>query len=259
MLYSERNSSITIIQRPAEGRPVPLATGFFISSGDRLFLATCHHVVSRVGSYSAQGDGDGEPSREQPTVILKLKPRGGDGLHDYRLELVDAEGRRRWRTFLCPEEVWDVAVVELDPEDLLPFDIRPWRKDECLPAGESLDAGAEVAVLTYPETYSPEPAPYDARARVCAEEQQTAPGDRSVFITRPLYHGASGSPVYRMMAGYGGDAAAGAEAGIQLVGVFTGAWPKDKPLVGHFHYAETVGRIMAATEDCMDERGDGFK
>jgi hypothetical protein len=246
MIYSERNSSVTVIQLLAEGGPTHLATGFFITSGGRVFLATCHHVVSWAGGYP-------------PAVILKLRPRGGGPLRDFRLVLRDGAGRRRWRTFLRPEDFWDVVLVELDPEDLLPFDIRPWREDECLPAGESLDPGAEVAVLTYPETYGPEPAPYDARARVCAEEQQTAPGDLSVFITRPLYHGASGSPVYRIMAGYGGDGAAGAEAGIQLVGVFTGAWPKDKPLVGHFHYAETVGRIMADTEDCMDERGDGFK
>jgi hypothetical protein len=58
-------------------------------------------------------------------VILKLRPRGGGGLRDYRLELVDASGRRRWRTFLLPEDFWDVAVVELDSEDLLPFDVRP--------------------------------------------------------------------------------------------------------------------------------------
>jgi hypothetical protein len=56
----------------------------------------------------------------------------------------------------------------------------------------------------------------------------------------------------------GGAGAAGTEADIQLVGVFTGAWPQDKPLVGHFHYAETVGEIMAATKDCLDEGGGDF-
>lgn len=244
MLYSERNSSVTVIQLPAEGGPVPLATGFFISSGGHVFLATCHHVVSSwAGGYP-------------PAVILKLRPRGGGGLRDYRLELIDAGGRRRWRTFLLPENVWDVVVVELGHEDMLPFDVRPWREGECLPAGEGLTPGAEIAVLTYPETYGPEPAPYDARARMCAEEQQKAVGDRGVFITSPLYPGASGSPVYRIM---GGDGAAGTKAEIQLVGVFTGAWPQDNPQVGHFHYAETVGRIMAATEDCLDERGGDFK
>ena len=256
MLYSERNSSITVIQRPAEGRPVPLGTGFFISSGGRVFLATCEHVVSWAGGRNTPGEGDGAPAREPPAVILKLRPIGGDGLRDYRLELTDAGGRRRWRTFLRPENVWDVAVVELDPEDLLPFDIRPWREEECLPAGESLAPGAEVVALTYPEAYGPEPAPYDARARMCAEEYQILAGDSGAVMTEPLYPGASGSPIYRMVGGMG---AAGGDAEIQLVGVFTGACPRDNPLGGHFHYEETVGKIMAATEDCLDEGGGNFK
>lgn len=239
MLYSERNSSVTVIRLPAEGGTTHLATGFFVSSGGRVFLATCHHVVTWMGGYP-------------PAVILKLRPRGGGGLRDYRVELAD--GRRRWRTYLRPEDFWDVAVVELDPDVLLPFGVRPWREEECLPAGEILEPGAGLAVLTYPETYGPEPAPYDARARVCAKEQQTVAGARGVYMTNPLYRGASGSPVYRVTGGDGG-----AEAEIQLVGVFTGAWPQDAPQVGHFHYAETVGKIMEATEDCLDEDGGDLR
>lgn len=120
---------------------------------------------------------------------------------------------------------------------------------------EGLTPGAEIAVLTYPETYGPEPAPYDASARMCAKEQQKAAGDRGVFMASPLYPGASGSPIYRIT---GGDEAAGAEAEIQLVGVFTGQAPVNTPLAGHFHYAETVAKIMAATKDCLDEGGGDF-
>ncbi len=221
-------------------------------------MVTCRHVITQAGGQRIIGDQNTEAERGRTAINLKLKAKEGNGLRDYRLELSDARGIRRWRTFLRAENVWDVAVIELDRESLSLFDIRPWRTEEWLPLGASLIPGAEVVVLTYPENYGTEPAPYDAHMEIDIEEHQISASDRAAIATKPLYHGASGSPVYRMI----GNAAGGtadAEMRLQLVGVFTGALPLENPTAGHFHYIDTVGEIMAARRDALDESGANFR
>lgn len=204
--------------------------------------------------------GGGEEAEPRPdAVILKLRPKGGGGLRDYKLELSDPSGVRRWRTFLRPESCWDVAVVEIDRRDLSGYDVRPWEEEEFLPPGMNLIAGDEIFVLTYPREYGDAPAPYDVRARIDVEEHQVFASDRGALTTRPLYQGASGSPVYKVIGKRppGGEPEPG--TAIQLVGIVTGAFPLEDPKAGHIVYADTAAEIVHAREDCLDERGNNFR
>jgi hypothetical protein len=196
-------------------------------------------------------------------LIQGLRSKEDNNLEDYRVALSDLSGMRRWRSFLNPEHYWDVAVLELDQEDLSRFEIKPWLADELLPAETDLAPGTKVVVLTYPQGYGKTAVPCDAHAMIDLQEYQIFASDRGALITQPLYPGASGSPVYRFLeispSILKQDEVQEADNPIQLVGIFTGAFPTDDPQGGHFHYAETVAAIMHTGRDCLDEEGLNFR
>jgi hypothetical protein len=259
MLYFERDKSVTVIQRLDGGRPVPLGTGFFISSEGGFYLVTCLHVMTRAGGPRSFLGNDEEVATRLEAVILKLRPKGGGGVREHRVELSDPSGRRRWRTYLRPESCWDVAVLEIERRELAAYDVRPWEEEELLPASASLTPGDEIFVLTYPREYGDAPASYDVHARMDVEEHQVFASDRGALTTQPLYQGASGSPVYRVI----GEVPSGGKpergTAIQLVGIVTGAFPLEDPRAGHIVYADTAAEIIRAREDCLDEKGTSFR
>lgn len=46
---------------------------------------------------------------------------------------------------------------------------------------------------------------------------------------------------------------------MQLVGVFTGAFPRENPQAGHFHYVDTATQIIRSGQDCLDDEGMEFR
>jgi hypothetical protein len=259
MFYHERNRSVAVIQRLTEGGPVPHGTGFFVSFGECIYLITCLHVLTQTeGGRGLKGRAE-EAEQVSEAVILKLRTRGDRPLSDYRLELSDSSGLRRWRTFLEPENYWDVAVVELERRDMSAYDIRPWNEEEFLSTGTRLNPGTDVFVLTYPPQYGHAPTPYDLGSRIDAKENQIFACDRGTMIIDPLYPGASGSPLYRTVEAPHPDNGIGHETSIQLVGIFTGAFPPEDPKAGHFHYIDTAATIIHADRDCLDDNGVEFR
>jgi len=83
------------------------------------------------------------------------------------------------------------------------------------------------------------------------------------MIKEPLYFGASGSVVYRTLENLDSPITQSdtqrAEPPIQLVGVFTGAFPRDNPQGGHFHYIDTAVEIIHSGQDCLDDEGLNFR
>lgn len=251
--------SVTVIQRLTAGGPAPHGIGFFVSFAERIYLVTCLHVLTLAkGGRSFEEKVEGaEPLSE--AVILKLRTIGDHKLSDYRLELSDSSGLRRWRTFLHPENYWDVAVIELEWRDMLAYDIRPWKEEEFFPPDTSLEPGAEVFVLTLPQQYGYSPTPFDLGSRIDVEENQILADSRGAIINDPIYPGASGSPLYRVAeVSHPNDGIEG-ETSIQLVGIFTGALPPEDPKAGHFHYIDTAAKIIHSKRDCLDDNGVEFR
>lgn len=259
MFFHERNRSVAVIQRLTEGGPIPHGTGFFVSFGERIYLITCLHVLTQAGGGRGLEWRIKETEPVSEAVIVKLRTKGDHNLSDYRLELSDSSGLRRWRTFLQPENYWDVTVLELERREMAAYDIRPWKEEEFLPPDTSLHPGTEVFVLTFPRQYGHAPTPYDLGSRIDVREHQIFACDRGAVITDPLYPGASGSPLYRAVEMAHPDNEIGHERSIQLVGIFTGAFPLEDPKAGHFHYIDTAAKIIHAERDCLDDNGVEFR
>jgi len=259
MFYHQRDRSVAVIQRLTEGRPTPHGTGFFVSSGEHIYLITCLHVLTQVGGGRGLEGRNKETETVSEAVIVRLRKKGDHNLSDYRLELSDSSGLRHWRTFLQPENYWDVTVIELERGDMSAYDIRPWKEEEFLPPDTGLDPGTEVFVLTFPRQYGHAPTPYDLGSRIDVKEHQIFACDRGAVITDPLYPGASGSPLYRAVEMVHQDDGIGHETLIQLVGIFTGAFPPEDPKAGHFHYIDTAATIIHAGRDCLDDNGVEFR
>jgi hypothetical protein len=259
MFYHERNRSVVVIQRLTEGGQDPHGTGFFVSFGERIYLVTCLHVLTLAGGGRSLEGRVKEAGSVSEAVILKLRTKEDYSLSDYRLELSDSSGLRRWRTFLQPENYWDVAVIELERRDMSAYDIRTWKEEEFLSPDTSLDPGTEVLVLTFPRQYDCASTPYDLSSQIDVKENQIFACDKGAVITDPLYPGASGSPLYRAVEITHPNDRIGHETSIQLLGIFTGAFPPEDPKAGHFHYIDTAATIIRAKQDCLDDNGVEFR
>jgi hypothetical protein len=261
MFYSERYGSVTAIEVSKDGALAHLATGFFVSLEERLYLVTCRHVILEV--LRATTRNEVAKAVNQTAIFLKVRDNDRQTFRNCRVALFDSSGNRRWRSFLRPENVWDVAIIELDQEELSTFAINAWTEEDLLPANARLDQATEIVVLTYPKEYRNDSLPYDVPTTIDLAKHQVFASDKGAMIKEPLYCGASGSAVYRTLENFDSPITQsdtpGAETPIQLVGVFTGAFPRDNPQGGHFHYIDTAAEIIRAGQDCLDDEGLNFR
>jgi hypothetical protein len=261
MFYSERYGSVTAIEVSKDGALAHLATGFFVSLEERLYLVTCRHVI--LEALRATTRDEVAKAIKQTAIFLKVRDNDRQTFRNCRVALFDSTGNRRWRSILRPENVWDVAIIELDQEELSTFAINAWTEEELLPANERLDQGTEIVVLTYPKEYRNDSLPYDVPTTIDLAKHQVFASDKGAMIKEPLYCGASGSAAYRTLENFDSPITQSdtprAETPIQLVGVFTGAFPRDNPQGGHFHYIDTAAEIRHAGQDCLDDEGLNFR
>jgi hypothetical protein len=260
MFYSDRYKSVTAVTIYKEGAFTRIGTAFFLSSEERLYLVTCRHVI--LAALQAITSNETVNAVEQRNFFLRLSDNDGQSFRNCQVALYDSFGNRRWRSFLDPDNVWDVAIIDLDQEDFSAFAISAWTEQDLLPANLQLDQGTEIVVLTFPEGYRSDSPPYDFPTVVDLAEHQIFASDRGAIIKEPLYPGASGSVVYRTIVSP--DSAAKSSntspgMAMQLVGVFTGAFPQDNPQAGHFHYIDTAAQIIRSGQDCLDDEGMSFR
>lgn len=251
-----------MIQQDKGGALFPLGTGFFVASEGHLYLVTCRHVITRAmreRSFSQDEDLD----QRSEALFLRLRSREDQGFRDYRVPLFDSSGKRKWRSFLSPENDWDVAIIELDRESLFAFDIISWAEEDFLPTNSDLAPGTGVFLFSYPDGFGDGLVPYDVLAYIDLANHQVFASSRGAVITIPLYPGASGSIVYKALdpsfSNTEQEKATALNNRIQLVGIFTGACPVENPMGGHFHYIDTAAAIMHSEQDCLDESGLSFR
>lgn len=248
MRSQDLRKSTTVVEDYTKGVSSPLGNGFFISLHDHWYLVTCYHVFKEL--LIRQRD---SIVKEEviPTIALRLRRKKDDELQIYSLPLVDTQGVRIWRSCIDPASLWDVAIVELNHEDLLSFDVVAWTDDDFLSANTELMPNEVVSVLSNRWRVGM-PFPHDFPAMIAGEETWPLAGADGGVITRGLCPGDSGALVYRIR-----EAIVGEIKDVELVGVFTGA-PMDVPSLGLFHFAKTIARIIEAEDDCWDEEGLAF-
>jgi hypothetical protein len=257
MRYEEINRSVTLICHILDNGPTRLATGFFVSLNGEVYLVTCRHVITQAIKRATGNLPYADVSSTE--LVLKVRAREAGGFLGHRVPLY-VHGTRRWRSYLIEGRVWDVAVVELDSSDLAPLDIRPWTSEEILRREVFFESGTEIHVLTYPEQFS-DPVVCDSLGRIESNQHQLFADDRAAVTDTPLFPGASGSPVFRTLQPSRSTQhdIEPHDATLQLVGVFTGAVPRENPQGGHFSYADTIIKIVNANTDCFDEDGLSFR
>ena len=263
---------MTVVQHLKEGVIAQLGNGFFVSVDGGLYLVTCLHIIQRaIRNKQSFGDGwdadhlisNNQEMFKSEALFLKLRAKKYRSFHNHRVELYDSLNRRTWRSYSRPEDYWDVAVIELNPDDLANFDLRPWTEEEFLPADTGLAPGTRIFILTHGQKYNDTPAPFDAEAVVDRKEHQIFASSHGAMMTNPLYPGASGSLVYTVRTN--GSAieeqrkVLEPDTEIQVAGIFTGAFPTDNPQGGHFHYIDTAAAIIRSDQDCLDEDGSNFR
>lgn len=260
MFYSERYESVTAIDFSKDGALAHLATGVFVSLEERLYLVTCRHVI--MEALRATTCDEGATAVDQRAIFLKVRDKDGQTFRHCHVALFDFFGNRRWRWFLRPENVWDLAIIELDQEELSTFAINAWKEKDLLPVNSRLDQGTEIVVLTYPEEYRHDSLACDVPTTIDLAKHQIFASDKGAMIKEPLYCGASGSVVYKTLENSDSlitqSDTPRPETPIQLVGVFTGAFPRDNPQGGHFHYIDTAAEIIHSGQDCLDDEGVNF-
>lgn len=180
MLYSDRLKSVTAVTIYKEGAFARVGTAFFLSSEEQLYLVTCRHVI--LAALQAITSNEASNAVEQPSIFLRLNDNDGQSFRNCQVALSDSFGNRRWRSFLDPENVWDVAIIELDQEDFSAFAISAWTEQDLLPANLQLDQGTEIVVLTIPEDYRSDSPPYDFPTTVDLEKHQIFASDRGAII-----------------------------------------------------------------------------
>jgi len=137
-----------------------------------MYLVTCRHIVPKaiIGS-----DFNGYPQNVSvfpEPLSLRMKHKDGMGFTNKPLEIFDSQKNRKWRSFLCQDRFWDVAVFELDPRELSEFDIRPWTEDEMLAGEETLAPGTPISVLVYPESGPRDSLPEDKAMEIESIEKE---------------------------------------------------------------------------------------
>jgi|KBSSwiStaDraftv2_1062776.scaffolds.fasta_scaffold73162_1 hypothetical protein len=260
MLHSDRYKSVTAVTIYKEGAFTRVGTAFFLSSEGRLHLVTCRHVI--LAALQAITSNETVNAVGQRNIFLRLSDNDGQSFRNCQVALYDSFGNRRWRSFLDPENVWDVAIIELDQEDFSAFAISAWTEQDLLPANVQLDQGTKIVVLTFPEDYRSDSPPCDFPTTVDLEEHQIFASDRGAIIKESFYPGASGSVVYKTIVSpdsFANSSNTSQGMTMQLVGVFTGAFPRENPQAGHFHYIDTAAEIIRSRQDCLDDEGMEFR
>lgn len=260
MLHSDRYKSVTAVTIYKEGAFARVGTAFFLSLEERLYLVTCRHVI--LAALQAITKDETTNAVEQRSIFLRVSDNDHKQFRHSPVALYDSFGNRKWRSFLDPKNVWDVAIIELDQEDFSAPKISSWTEQDLPPANLQLDQGTQIVVLTFPEDYRNDSPPYDFPTTVDLAEHQIFASDRGAIIKNPLYPGASGSVVYRTIVSAGSSAKSSNTSNgmtMQLVGIFTGAFPQDNPQAGHFHYIDTAAQIIRSGQDCLDDEGMGFQ
>lgn len=249
MLYKDRNRSITVIQHHVNGALAPLGNGFFACYNDRLYLVTCLHIVR---SYLSNSQGILYCPEE---LVFKLRTRVGHAVQNYTVPVLNP---RKWRAGTTLNPLPDVAVIELDRDELLAeYDIVPWREADLLP-DPNLPRGARVWILTHPNNYGDIPIPYDVCALMNSPQRDDRQAAIRVSASSEITYGNSGSLVYRVIHDdKPRRRIPSLDAHLQAVGIIAGAdtWAPRTPLI---EYVARVIPIFNSAKDLFEADGVGI-
>ena len=179
--------TVTIIMQLKAGAVVGSASGFFYTSGDKLFLVTNQHVMREE-----------KKGIVPDTLRLRLHTDPNNISRNDNFDIPLYIGKQQlWKVHPQFKDA-DIAVIEIDKKKLQPkYIVKAWSKDSFLPQKYRLDPGEDVFVIGYPLSF------HDVannlpifRNAMIASTYRVHFQNLPLFLTDANLHpGTSGSPV----------------------------------------------------------------
>jgi S1-C subfamily serine protease len=180
-------ATVSIILQLKGSAVIGSATGFFYTSGERLFLVTNRHVVMP------------DPPVVAPEALrLRLHTTAADiAKNDEVVVPLYENGKPVWRT-QPSQAAADIAVILLNKDQLQKqFFFRAWSKENFLPPSYKLDPGEDVFIMGYPLAFHDQSNNLPIfRNAMIASSYGVGFQSLPLFLTDANLHpGTSGSPV----------------------------------------------------------------
>jgi S1-C subfamily serine protease len=233
--------TVTRIETIRSKQHLTVATGFFFARDDRLFLATSRHVFWD------------EPSGHAPDAIKLDLHVSQDNLAEYvtfEIPLLDGDGARLWRHGTDSAGEIDVAVIQLEP-DQLPKNLvfEAFTPDHLLApvqTEDSVEIGASLLAIGFPLGF------HDTLHKIPVARNATLASSFGLrfqgfgyFLTDARTHrGISGAPIVMRRSGNGSN------DGLPwaLLGVHSGSFDMANRVEG---VDDTLGLNMAWYADIL--------
>ncbi len=189
MPIDDRIATVSHIRCFKEGEQQAVASGFFYSDSDRLFLITNRHVVIKE---------DEDYCPDEIRLRLHLTSNDIRQNDDFSLSLYNSSGNPIWLEHINKEVKIDVVALPLDRELIRTrFFIKSFSSSNLIPSDVEIGIGEDILVMGYPMGFYDivHNLPIIRSATLASIYPVPFSGRPIVLIDSRLHRGTSGSPV----------------------------------------------------------------